>query len=127
MTTDGFVGEYSGFVISEFAAQNQRSDYLKDKSIGYYTMSLGENNLQQTPLYVDARDFDSPLKYVNHSCDPNCRIEIWTVEGLPRVGIFANEPISKGCFLTIEVKQRGLLMVKCASVELSNVVIFSKA
>ena len=119
------MGEYSGFVISEFAAESQRTDYIEDKSIGYYTMSLGENNLQQTPLYVDARDFDSPLKYVNHSCDPNCRIEIWTVEGLPRVGMFANEPISNGCFLTIDYRSKATGLVdgeacKCGAVKCRN-------
>jgi histone-lysine N-methyltransferase ASH1L len=31
----------------------------------------------------------SIARFVNHSCDPNCRMEKWTVNGKPRMALFA--------------------------------------
>lgn len=39
-------------------------------------------------------------RFVNHSCDPNCRMEKWTVNGEQRMALFANRPIMTGEELT---------------------------
>lgn len=33
----------------------------------------------------------SIARFVNHSCDPNCRMEKWTVSGKPRMALFAGD------------------------------------
>lgn len=33
----------------------------------------------------------SIARFVNHSCDPNCRMEKWTVGGKPRMALFASD------------------------------------
>lgn len=33
----------------------------------------------------------SIARFVNHSCEPNCRMEKWTVGGKPRMALFAGE------------------------------------
>ena len=33
----------------------------------------------------------SMARFVNHSCEPNCRMEKWTVAGKPRMALFAGE------------------------------------
>jgi hypothetical protein len=33
----------------------------------------------------------SIARFVNHSCEPNCRMEKWTVSGKPRMALFAGE------------------------------------
>lgn len=33
----------------------------------------------------------SIARFVNHSCDPNCRMEKWTVGGKPRMALFAGD------------------------------------
>lgn len=33
----------------------------------------------------------SICRFVNHSCDPNCRVEKWMVNGEPRMALFAGE------------------------------------
>lgn len=33
----------------------------------------------------------SIARFVNHSCEPNCRMEKWTVAGKPRMALFAGE------------------------------------
>lgn len=33
----------------------------------------------------------SIARFVNHSCEPNCRMEKWTVAGKPRMALFAGD------------------------------------
>ena len=33
----------------------------------------------------------SIARFVNHACEPNCRMEKWTVGGKPRMALFAGE------------------------------------
>ena len=33
--------------------------------------------------------------YINHSCDPNCELQYWDVNGTQRIGLFALKFISK--------------------------------
>ena len=33
----------------------------------------------------------SIARFVNHSCEPNCRMEKWTVGGKPRMALFAGD------------------------------------
>jgi len=35
-------------------------------------------------------------RFVNHSCDPNCVIQKWKVNGADRIGIYAKRPIAAG-------------------------------
>ena len=42
--------------------------------------------------------------YTNHSCEPNCNLEQWAVDGLPRMCFFAIEDIKSGEELTFDYK-----------------------
>lgn len=33
----------------------------------------------------------SIARFVNHSCEPNCKIEMWNVAGQPRMALFAGD------------------------------------
>ena len=46
--------------------------------------------------FVDAARRGNVARFVNHSCDPNCRVEEWTVNGRSRMGLFAARDIAKG-------------------------------
>jgi SET domain-containing protein len=41
-------------------------------------------------LIIDATK-GSVCRFVNHSCEPNCHVEKWVVNGEPRMALFANE------------------------------------
>jgi SET domain-containing protein len=41
-------------------------------------------------MIIDATK-GSIARFVNHSCDPNCRVEKWTVDGEPRMALFAGD------------------------------------
>ncbi|GBO13631.1 Histone-lysine N-methyltransferase NSD3, partial [Araneus ventricosus] len=57
-------------------------------------------------LYLDARRMidAGPMgnysRFINHSCDPNCEMRKWSVNGDARIGIFAVVDISAGRELT---------------------------
>ncbi len=40
--------------------------------------------------------------FINHSCDPNCKLEQWEVSGLPRMCVFAIKEIKEGDKLTFD-------------------------
>ena len=51
----------------------------------YYLMLFDQN------MIIDATTKGSIARFVNHSCNPNCRMEKWTVNGQPRMALFAGE------------------------------------
>lgn len=50
----------------------------------YYLMLFDQN------MIIDATR-GSIARFVNHSCEPNCRMEKWTVAGKPRMALFAGD------------------------------------
>ena len=59
-------------------------------------MELGQSNRTRQRLHIDARGSDCMMKYVNHSCDPNCVVVQKQVDGLPRFGYLSHKRISVG-------------------------------
>ena len=63
----------------------------------------------------------SIARFVNHSCEPNCRMEKWTVGGKPRMALFAGEKgILTGDELTYDYNfdpfsQRNVQECRCGS------------
>ena len=53
-------------------------------------------------LWIDPTKTDCPAKYMNYSCEPNCHLEQWAVNGLPRMCLFATEDIKSGEELTFD-------------------------
>uniref|UniRef100_A0A0V0GQV6 Putative ovule protein n=1 Tax=Solanum chacoense TaxID=4108 RepID=A0A0V0GQV6_SOLCH len=43
-------------------------------------------------------------RFLNHSCDPNCKLEKWQVEGETRIGVFAARFIEVGEPLTYDYR-----------------------
>jgi SET domain-containing protein len=42
-------------------------------------------------LIVDATKKGSVARFVNHSCEPNCEMVMWLVNGRPRMALFAKK------------------------------------
>lgn len=51
---------------------------------------------------IDACDKGNYARFINHSCNPNARAEVWTVGDRERVGIFAIKDIKKGKEITYD-------------------------
>jgi hypothetical protein len=67
-----FIGEYTGQVRSRSAVEKNSS----------YSAKLSKNHV------VDAKDSTNILKYLNHSCFPTARLEVWLSEGKLFMSIF---------------------------------------
>jgi len=84
--------EYIGEVINdeemETRMKNQREFTPNDHD--FYIMQLDNG------LYVDGKHKGNDSRFINHSCDPNCELERWVVNGKMRIGIFAIRDIIKG-------------------------------
>ncbi|CAH8580669.1 unnamed protein product [Heterobilharzia americana] len=55
----------------------------------------------QLNLVLDARNHGNLSRFINHSCEPNLVAECWTVDGYPRLGLFASRLIEANEELTI--------------------------
>lgn len=80
----------------------------------YYLMAFDQN------MIIDATR-GSITRFVNHSCDPNCRMEKWTVGGKPRMALFAGDRgIMTGEELTYDYNfdpysQKNIQVCRCGS------------
>eukprot|EP00594_Rhizosolenia_setigera_P019259 CAMPEP_0178979026 /NCGR_PEP_ID=MMETSP0789-20121207/25569_1 /TAXON_ID=3005 /ORGANISM="Rhizosolenia setigera, Strain CCMP 1694" /LENGTH=268 /DNA_ID=CAMNT_0020668997 /DNA_START=476 /DNA_END=1279 /DNA_ORIENTATION=- len=80
----------------------------------FYVMHLGDG------WYIDARLKGNLSRFINHSCDPNCKLVPYNVAGYMRIGIFALRDIEQGEFLSydyqFDTKQHGNeFLCRCGS------------
>ena len=57
-------------------------------------------------LVIDATTHGGRARFVNHSCEPNCRIENWVVGRERRIGVFSARAIGADEELTIDYQAR---------------------
>ncbi|KAI0862897.1 hypothetical protein F4860DRAFT_102469 [Xylaria cubensis] len=75
--------EYTGEIITEDECDRRMNEKYKDNQC-YYLMSFDQN------MIIDATT-GSIARFVNHSCQPNCRMVKWIVSGQPRMALFAGD------------------------------------
>ncbi|KAJ3246741.1 DNA-binding transcription repressor [Chytriomyces hyalinus] len=91
------VMEYCGEVIDqETCLERMRTVYAHTQHYYFLNYDKGE--------VIDGCRKGSDARFVNHSCDPNCRIEKWSANGEYHVGIFADKDIEMGSELTYDYK-----------------------
>ncbi|ESO96362.1 hypothetical protein LOTGIDRAFT_143999 [Lottia gigantea] len=77
-----FILEYLGEVVSEQEFRRRMTeDYSKD--CHHYCLSLDSG------MVIDGYRMANIGRFVNHSCEPNCEMQKWTVNGLYRMVLFA--------------------------------------
>lgn len=90
-----FIIEYIGEVIHKATYEDRLATiYAKDKHT--YDMELSPE------IVIDAHRMGNLSRFVNHSCNPNCTIERWFVDGLPRLALFARRRIKKDEEITFD-------------------------
>ncbi|CAH8501048.1 unnamed protein product [Dicrocoelium dendriticum] len=109
LTQHTFIIEYVGEVIdfSEFRRRVRRYERLHRAH--HYFMALGSDR------FIDAGSKGNWARFVNHSCEPNCVTQKWSVDGKIRIGFFALMDIPAGTELTIDYRfvQFGASEQKC--------------
>ncbi|XP_041947876.1 histone-lysine N-methyltransferase, H3 lysine-36 specific isoform X2 [Alosa sapidissima] len=108
-----FVSEYVGEVIDEEECR-ARIKHAQENDIGnFYMLTLDKDRI------IDAGPKGNEARFMNHSCQPNCETQKWTVNGDTRVGLFALKDVTAGTELTfnynLECLGNGKTVCKCGA------------
>ncbi|CAH1249650.1 SETD2 [Branchiostoma lanceolatum] len=98
MISNQFVMEYVGEVLNFSEFKQRTKEYNREKQHHFYFMALKNDEI------IDATKKGNVSRFINHSCDPNCETQKWTVNGILRVGFFTRRPIYDGEELTFDYK-----------------------
>ncbi|KAL2538450.1 histone methyltransferase [Forsythia ovata] len=105
-----FLIEYVGEVLDVHAYEARQREYALRGHKHFYFMTLNGSEI------IDACAKGNLGRFINHSCDPNCRTEKWMVNGEVCVGLFALRDIKKGEEVTFDynyVRVFGAAVKKC--------------
>lgn len=105
-----FLIEYVGEVLDLHAYEARQKEYALRGHKHFYFMTLNGSEI------IDACAKGNLGRFINHSCDPNCRTEKWMVNGEVCIGLFAIRDIKKGEELTFDynyVRVFGAAAKKC--------------
>ncbi|XP_072913947.1 histone-lysine N-methyltransferase NSD3 isoform X1 [Hemitrygon akajei] len=78
-----FVTEYVGELIDEEECRNRIKHAHEANVTNFYLLTLTKDRI------IDAGPKGNFSRFMNHSCNPNCETQKWTVMGDTRVGLFA--------------------------------------
>lgn len=105
-----FLIEYVGEVLDTHAYEARQKEYALKAHRHFYFMTLNGSEV------IDACAKGNLGRFINHSCDPNCRTEKWMVNGEICIGLFALRDIKKGEEVTFDynyVRVFGAAAKKC--------------
>ncbi|KAM9330334.1 histone-lysine N-methyltransferase NSD2 [Gastrophryne carolinensis] len=89
-----FVNEYIGELIDEEECMARIHHAEENDITHFYMLTIDKDRI------IDAGPKGNYSRFMNHSCDPNCETQKWTVNGDTRVGLFAVRDIPAGDELT---------------------------
>ncbi|XP_047327985.1 histone-lysine N-methyltransferase ASHH2-like isoform X2 [Impatiens glandulifera] len=105
-----FLIEYVGEVLDMHAHEARQREYAANGHKHFYFMTLNGSEV------IDACAKGNLGRFINHSCEPNCRTEKWMVNGEVCIGLFAVRDINKGEEVTFDynyVRVFGAAAKKC--------------
>ncbi|TRY57125.1 hypothetical protein DNTS_023999 [Danionella cerebrum] len=109
----GFISEYVGEVIDEEECRARIKDAQENNICNFYMLTLDKDRI------IDAGPKGNEARFMNHSCQPNCETQKWTVNGDTRVGLFSLVDITAGTELTfnynLECLGNGKTVCKCGA------------
>ncbi|XP_051013452.1 histone-lysine N-methyltransferase ASH1L isoform X1 [Acomys russatus] len=90
-----FIIEYLGEVVSEQEFRNRMIEQYHSHS-DHYCLSLDSG------MVIDSYRMGNEARFINHSCDPNCEMQKWSVNGVYRIGLYALKDVPAGTELTYD-------------------------
>ncbi|XP_070969827.1 histone-lysine N-methyltransferase ASH1L-like isoform X1 [Oncorhynchus clarkii lewisi] len=90
-----FIIEYLGEVVSEHEFRSRMMEQYFSHS-GQYCLNLDSG------MVIDSYRMGNEARFINHSCEPNCEMQKWSVNGVYRIGLFALKDMSSGTELTYD-------------------------
>jgi hypothetical protein len=97
-------------VLNIQAYEARQKEYAMKGQKHFYFMSLSSSEV------IDACIKGNLGRFINHSCEPNCRTEKWTVDGEVCIGLFANRDLIEGEEITFNYNYEpvgGAVAKKC--------------
>eukprot|EP00057_Strongylocentrotus_purpuratus_P010549 XP_011665023.1 PREDICTED: histone-lysine N-methyltransferase NSD2 isoform X2 [Strongylocentrotus purpuratus] len=85
-----FVNEYVGELVDEEECRRRIKQAHEENITDFYFLTLDKDRI------IDAGPKGNLSRFMNHSCQPNCETQKWTVNGDTRVGLFAIRNIAAG-------------------------------
>ncbi|XP_010914045.1 histone-lysine N-methyltransferase ASHR3 isoform X1 [Elaeis guineensis] len=98
MEKGDFVIEYIGEVIDDALCEQRLWDMKHRGDRNFYMCEIRKD------FTIDATFKGNASRFLNHSCNPNCKLEKWQVDGETRVGVFASRSIEVGEPLTYDYR-----------------------
>eukprot|EP00250_Pteridium_aquilinum_P019301 c24385_g1_i2 orf=369-5060(+) len=105
-----FIIEYVGEVLDMVSYEARQKEYALGGQKHFYFMTLSNSEV------IDACVKGNLGRFINHSCEPNCRTEKWMVNGEVCIGLFAIRDLKKGEEITFDynfVRVCGAAAKKC--------------
>ncbi|XP_068652375.1 histone-lysine N-methyltransferase ASHR3 isoform X2 [Aristolochia californica] len=93
-----FVIEYLGEVIDDALCEQRLWDMKYKGAKKFYMCEIRKD------FTIDATFKGNSSRFLNHSCDPNCKLEKWQVDEETRLGVFASRSIEAGESLTYDYR-----------------------
>lgn len=115
-----FMIEYIGEVINEKQFQKRQNEAIKNGETCFYHVKLGKKS------YIDSRYFGNLSRFINHSCDPNSRLEMWTTYDehygeQTSMAFFSNEKIKAHDEITFDYNWKTNNKCLCESKKCRNI------
>ncbi|XP_074371529.1 histone-lysine N-methyltransferase ASHR3-like isoform X1 [Apium graveolens] len=109
-----FIIEYVGEVISDAMCEQRLWDMKHMGTQNFYLVEVEKD------LTIDSTFKGNSSRFLNHSCNPNCKLEKWQLDGETRIGIFAARSIEAGEPLTYDIY--GICIADLFNMELRSIV-----
>jgi len=101
LAADSLVIEYCGEIITEDEMTRRLNETMETGKTDYYFFKMADD------LVIDAGPIGNNARFLNHSCSPNCKTELWQVGNQQRVAIVTQQPVQKGTELTYDYNFEG--------------------
>jgi len=95
---DEMVIEYIGEIIRSAVADRREIKYESDGRGSSYLFRIDSD------MIIDATFKGNLARFINHSCDPNCRTQVVSVGNTKRIAIYAKRDIEQGEELAYDYK-----------------------
>ena len=92
--TDDLIIEYCGEIIDQTECDRRMREMCASGAKNFYFLEVSPT------MVIDATEYASNGRFMNHCCDPNCVAQKWHVNGVPRIGLYAKHDIAAGTELT---------------------------
>lgn len=108
LSSGDFVGEYVGEVIAPDMVMERKEEYKRIGAKHFFFMNLSKDEV------IDSARKGGITRFINHSCEPNCELQKWSVNGEWRLGFFATDDIDGMDELGFDYKyERGDIVQQC--------------